>query len=322
MSDPGFRTATEEAAYEVVGAGLRARIPSFVGEVPYDERGKWRQYPASPPDRWWGVRESEALNVFNEPVDGESAVVVDAMIKAGTVSDDHYARLLTVADRRYAECRDDAGPPVTRAVAFDAFGTLVHIGRKRHPFERLIRQARDQARALPSPMAQPIGLADYAAALGLPHPEAELAMLEEELASIALYPDTLGALRRVRDQGVKVAVASNLAMPYADPLKALLGDSVDVWHFSFDAGAIKPERAFYAGLTAKLGCQAGELLMVGDTWRDDIVGAVDAGSRAQWLDRDGRASYVRRFIAVRSLDDVGWSLRTGKSVGNTVSTTP
>ena len=162
-------------------------------------------------------------------------------------------------------------------------------------------------------MVQPIGLADYAAALGLPYPDAELAALDEELATIALYPDTLDTLRRVRDQGVKVAVASNLAMPYAAPLKALLGDLVDVWHFSFDTGAIKPERGFYAGLTAKLGCMPSELLMVGDTWRDDIVGAVDAGSRAQWINRNGHPAFARRFIAVRGLSDVGWNLRTTKS---------
>jgi len=49
-------------------------------------------------------------------------------------------------------------------------------------------------------MVQPIGLADYAAALGLPHPEAELAKLDEKLVTIALYPNTLDALRRVREQ--------------------------------------------------------------------------------------------------------------------------
>ncbi len=43
--------------------------------------------------------------------------------------------------------------------------------------------------------------------------------------------------------------------------------------------------------------------MVGNTWQDDIVGAVDAGSRARWLDRDSRASYVRRFIAASALAD-------------------
>ena len=194
-------------------------------------------------------RGSEAVTIFREPTDPAAAVIADAMVRAGTVSDDLYARLLAVADRRYAR------RPVTRAVAFDAFGTLVHIGRKRHPFERLIRQARERARIFPSPMTYPVSLADYAQAIGLPPPEAELAALNEELATIALYPDTLDALRRVRAEGVKVAVASNLALPYAAPLKALLGDLVDVWHLSFAEGAIKPDRAFYAGLTAKLGCE-------------------------------------------------------------------
>jgi len=238
-------------------------------------------------------RGEETTAILRQPIDPEAAVISDAMICAGTVSDDQYARLLAVADRRHDR------PSVTRAVAFDAFGTLVHIGRKRHPFERLIRQARDRATAVPSPMAQPIGLADYAAALGLPRPDVELAALNEELATVALYPNTLDALRQVRAAGVRVAVASNLALPYAGPLKALLGDLV----LSFAEGAIKPDRAFYAGLTAKLGCKAGELLMVGDTWRDDIVGAVEAGSRARWLDRDGRARHARRFISIGSLVD-------------------
>jgi len=220
------------------------------------------------------------------------------MIRVGSVSDNQYARLLAAAYRLYAP------PPITRAVAFDAFGTLVHIGRKRHPFERLIRQARDRAEALPSPMVQPVGLADYAAALRLPRPDTELAMLEEELATIALYPDTLNALNRVCEQGVRIAVASNLALPYAAQLKALLGDLGCLALSTFDTDEVKPDRAFYAGLTAKIGCEASELLMVGDTWRGDIVGAVEAGARARWVDREGRASLARRFIAVRELGDV------------------
>jgi HAD superfamily hydrolase (TIGR01549 family) len=264
-----FRSPAEQVAYDLVLADLAGR-----------DRGE------------------EAALIFHEPIDAEAAVIADAMMRTGTVSDHQYARLLVITDRRHDR------PRVTRAVAFDAFGTLVRIGRKRRPFERLIQQSREQARALPSPMVQPIGLADYAAALGLPRPDAELVALEEELATIALYPDTLDALRRVRRAGLSVAVASNLALPYAAPLKALLGELVDVWHLSFAEGTIKPERTFYAGLTEKLRCDDGELLMVGDTWRDDIVGAVEAGSRARWLDRDGRASYARRLIALRNLDGV------------------
>jgi len=41
-------------------------------------------------------------------------------------------------------------------------------------------------------MVQPIGFADYAAALGLPHPEAERAILDGELITIALYSRHIG----------------------------------------------------------------------------------------------------------------------------------
>lgn len=303
---PCFRSAAEKAAYQAVEDALAARIQRR-DHVPEGEREGWRQNLFPFADHWSSVRELEACMAFREPADPESAVVADALIRAGTVTDDLYARLLAVADRRHAEHLRYPGLPVTRAVAFDAFGTLVHIGTKHRPYERLIARARNRAAELTSPMVAGIELADYAALLGLSHPDAELAMLEDELASVELYPDALDALRRIRDQGVTIAVASNLAEPYAAPLMALLGDLVDVWHFSFAVGAAKPQRAFYDALTGRLGIEAGEMLMVGDTWKDDVAGAVDAGARARWLDRAGRGGYVRRFVAARSLDDIGWT---------------
>jgi FMN phosphatase YigB (HAD superfamily) len=313
MTDPLFRTPAEQTAHDAILTELRARVPSFwragVDRDPMD----WPDMLASPDGRLFGVKESEAVIAFNDPTDAETSVIADALVHAGTVTDDLYARLLSVGQRRHVEYITPPGPPVTRAVAFDAFGTLVHIKRKRRPFEKLILANRDAARALPSPMVTPIGLADYAMMLGLPPPDAELAMLDEELGSIELYPDALDCLHRVRDQGVKVAVASNLAMPYAAPLKALLGDLVDVWHLSFAEGAIKPDAAFYRPLIAKLCRKPEQLLMVGDTWRDDIVGAVGAGARACWLDRTGQGSYARRFVTVSTLADVGKSLHKRRS---------
>ena len=313
MIDPLFRTPAEQTAHDAVRAELRSRVPSFWRAGTVRNRKEWSEILASPAGRVFGVNESEAALAFDEPTDAESAVIADALVHAGHVTDDLYARLLEVGQRRHADYITPPGPPITRAVAFDAFGTLVRITRKRHPFEKLILANRDAARSLPSPMVTPIGLAEYAMMLGLPPPEAELAMLDEELESIELYPDALDCLRRVRDQGVKVAVASNLAMPYAAPLKALLGDLVDVWHLSFAEGAIKPDVAFYRPLLAKLCRKPEQLLMVGDTWHDDIVGAVGAGARAYWLDRTGQGSYARRFVTVSTLADVCRSLRKRKS---------
>ncbi|USI75241.1 HAD family hydrolase [Sphingomonas morindae] len=306
---PHFRTPAEQAGYEAVDAELADRIPRR-DHVPEGERDGWRQNMLPFGERWSGIRELEACLAFREPSDPESAVVADALVRAGTVTDDLYDRLLAVADRRYTEHLHYPSPPITRAVAFDAFGTLVRIGKRHRPYERLVARARQRAAELPSPMTAAIGLDDYAAMLGLSPPHVERIGLEEELASVTPYPDALETLRRVKAHGVTVVVASNLAEPYAAPLKALLGDWVDVWHFSFAVGATKPQRFFYAALTARLGIEPHELLMVGDSWHADVEGAVKAGARAQWLDRTGRAAYVRRHVAVRSLADVGWILRT------------
>jgi hypothetical protein len=59
--------------------------------------------------------------------------------------------------------------------------------------------------------------------LGLPYLDAELTMLNEELATIEPNSDTLGTLRRIGEEGVMIVVASNLALPYSTPLRALLG---------------------------------------------------------------------------------------------------
>jgi len=48
-------------------------------------------------------------------------------------------------------------------------------------------------------------------------------MLKEELATIAPYSGMLDTLHRVGEESVMIAVASNLALPYATPLTALLG---------------------------------------------------------------------------------------------------
>lgn len=68
-------------------------------------------------------------------------------------------------------------------------------------------------------MIQLIDFADYDAGwAAVPKRRAEDA--QRELATIAPYSDTLGTLRRVGEEGVMIAVASNLALPYATPLRA------------------------------------------------------------------------------------------------------
>jgi len=58
---------------------------------------------------------------------------------------------------------------------------------------------------------------------------------------------------------------------------------------SQEIGAAKPDPRIFRTALARLQCEAHEAVMIGDAWREDIVGATSAGIRALWLNRNGAA---------------------------------
>lgn len=83
-----------------------------------------------------------------------------------------------------------------KAVAFDAFGTLVDIFDKRRPY-LAVAKAGQQIPTI-SPLAPRITLEQYARLCGAPWRDAWSADLAAELASIAPYSETVDVLAAVR----------------------------------------------------------------------------------------------------------------------------
>ncbi len=54
------------------------------------------------------------------------------------------------------------------------------------------------------------------------------------------------------------------------------------------AGFFKPQPEIFRYGLDKLGVQSHEAVFVGDSWEDDVVGAVNAGITAIWLDKKGK----------------------------------
>ncbi|MFL9959546.1 HAD family hydrolase [Paraburkholderia sediminicola] len=178
-----------------------------------------------------------------------------------------------------------------QAVIFDAFGTLCRIASPRKPFLRLFNLGarRDFWPARETVMTQPLDLREGAAALRL-HPRSEVmealeSDLAAELASIELYPEVPDVLAGLRERGIKVAVASNLAKPYAAPLLALLPVGPDVFAGSFEVGYLKPDRRIFRWTCEQLGVSPENALMIGDSLRADYRGARAAGMQAIHLRR-------------------------------------
>jgi FMN phosphatase YigB (HAD superfamily) len=125
--------------------------------------------------------------------------------------------------------------------------------------------------------------------------------LAAELASVVLFEEVPAALAALAECGLKVWVASNLAPPYAGPLRGLLAGLVEGFSLSFEVGAVKPEPAIFAHACAGLGLPPGQVLMVGDSARADVEGARSFGMRAVLLARGGPSAWPEQ---IGSLDEL------------------
>jgi HAD superfamily hydrolase (TIGR01549 family) len=193
-----------------------------------------------------------------------------------------------------------------KAVAFDAFGTLVEIHDKRRPYARLAKAATQPLAR--SPMCEPIDLDTMAHLCGLTLDASEMAVLhadlQAELASTQPYPEAQEVLEDLRRLGLLTAVASNLALPYARPIEEELGALLDISCLSFEVGFVKPDGDFYTALCRRLKLLPQEVLMIGDTWRCDYEGATTAGLHAIHLDRRGNAVEHQRPVSTTDLRGV------------------
>jgi putative hydrolase of the HAD superfamily len=101
------------------------------------------------------------------------------------------------------------------------------------------------------------------------------------------YPDVEPMLSAVRDIGdIRIGVVSD----WGSNLRVILADlGLDRYlDFVLPSGAVgvaKPNPAFFRLALDEAGVQPREAVMVGDSYRADVIGAWSAGMDAVWLDR-------------------------------------
>ena len=188
-------------------------------------------------------------------------------------------------------------PPVfdgIEAVCFDAFGTLVEITDKQQAFLPLFRALpADKRRELKYRiMREDRPFTDWPNALGIETDTYAMAyalldVLERSIIegqSIAMRPGMADIWTRLRGEGLRLALCSNLTSDYVTAMRQQLPETPDVEVLSCKVGAIKPEPAIYAAVLDVLRMEAGRVLFVGDTPRNDIEGPRAAGMKAVHVD--------------------------------------
>ncbi|MFV5524724.1 HAD family hydrolase [Acinetobacter variabilis] len=179
-------------------------------------------------------------------------------------------------------------------IIFDAFGTLVKIGESRSPYRKLMKWLKSNGRK-PSAqdakiiMSNSVDIAQLSRLFGAELPEQLLKEitndLELELSTIELFEDTVPTLQILKESSFKIALCSNLAMPYGEQLRKLLPDFFDAVVFSYEVGAIKPEHQIYKMIQAHFGCDFPEMLFIGDHPILDVETPISLRMKARLIER-------------------------------------
>jgi putative hydrolase of the HAD superfamily len=192
----------------------------------------------------------------------------------------------------------------TRAVLFDALGTLVELG---PPWTRLACALDDAngaevERAMRKEMAY---YREHAHEGTDPETLAELRRrcadlltrelgrevdVETMMSAIRFHPaaDARPALARLRELGLTRVCVSNWDVSLPQVLaNAGLGELLDGVVTSAGAGARKPDPRIFRAALEIAGCAPEEALHVGDTPEEDVAGAEAAGIPALLVDRSG-----------------------------------
>lgn len=187
-----------------------------------------------------------------------------------------------------------------RAVVFDLWNTLVH-SRGGDPFRHLHSLMTEAQRPFfpqfkRDAMVQPH--VDAHALLERWRPYLELTesqyqamaeVFQRAVEDTECFPESAQALVGTRAMA-RVALLSNTQSFDLGFLERLeITQLIPNRFLSAETGFLKPESGAFEGVQKKLGLFPGQLAMVGDSWNDDVQGALNAGWTVLWLNREGRS---------------------------------
>ncbi|MFN7958099.1 MAG: HAD family hydrolase [Holophagaceae bacterium] len=206
-----------------------------------------------------------------------------------------------------------------RAVVFDLWNTLV-FSPAGSPFQRMKELLRpEQAHLFPDlmrdGMVRPYPSVRTFLEAWQSHADLDGAQMEamaeaflaagRQAECFAGTPEAVGAVRDL----ARVALLSNTQTFGLELLDRLgIAGRIRTRVFSAEIGALKPEPAAFETVQRTLGLFPGNLVMVGDSWVDDVEGAVAAGWTAIWVNREPKPrpdhDPDHPIYEVRSLDRV------------------
>lgn len=135
----------------------------------------------------------------------------------------------------------------------------------------------------------------------------------EILSTMELRPGALELLQNLQEQGIKIAICTDLTVHIQHRKLRKLGivPYVDVLVTSEEAGIEKPSPRIFCLCLKKLNLTAKEVLFVGDSYDKDILGAKQAGIPAVLFSKD-KMHQLKNVEVIHSFSVLGGCLNAYK----------
>lgn len=122
--------------------------------------------------------------------------------------------------------------------------------------------------------------------------EVQAAYLRKQF-DITLFEGALGLIAGLMEQGLTVGIITNGPPEHQMKKITALGirDLIppERVFISGAVGITKPDRRLFDHVADKLGLSPANCTYIGDSWRNDVVGALDAGWKVLWFNHRGAA---------------------------------
>jgi 2-haloalkanoic acid dehalogenase type II len=110
----------------------------------------------------------------------------------------------------------------------------------------------------------------------------------EDMGQRPIHPETLEALEIIQGRW-RIALLSNADDGFLDQVVGRLGSPFEVMLSSEGARCYKPRPVLFQEMVCRLSIAPEEAVYVGDRQFEDVQGAIRAGMRAVWINRDNTA---------------------------------
>lgn len=145
--------------------------------------------------------------------------------------------------------------------------------------ERLLfRTPSESAEHLAQHIAEGVGI-EYALAK-----EQCTKLWNAQLTEAYVLPGALEAVERLRAAAIPRAYLSNIWPPFYEHFRrSFTTEAAEPQFLSFQLGLSKPDPAFFNAALNGLNVPASEVVMIGDTYKNDILPAIELGMKTIWV---------------------------------------